>query len=223
MSPLANTPARRALWASGAATFSEIIRLPFLQQLSDGSLKLVCFQYYVAQDSLYLRDFSRGLALLAAKAPDDAARSLLCSHAANAVAVEQALHAGFTSDWTPEATEAFREFSPTTLLYTGFFLRAVHERPFLEALAAFLPCYWIYLEVGKTLVAKGSPDPLYNRWIQTYAGDEFAGVVEEVLKVFDAAWITATEASRAEALKAFARGAQLEKRFWNAAWNLEQW
>jgi hypothetical protein len=48
-----------------------------------------------------------------------------------------------------------------------------------------LPCYWIYWEVGKELLRRGSPDSRYQRWIDTYGGEEFADIAREVLAATD--------------------------------------
>ena len=40
-------------------------------------------------------------------------------------------------------------------------------------LAALLPCFWIYAEVGKDIVSKSVPNNPYQAWIDTYAGEEF--------------------------------------------------
>ena len=74
---------------------------------------------------------------------------------------------------------------PTTLAYTSYLLRSCHQGSFAEGLAAVLPCYWIYAEVGTALLARGSPDPLYARWIATYGGEEFGRIVADVLAVVD--------------------------------------
>ena len=63
--------------------------------------------------------------------------------------------------------------APTNLAYTSYLLAVAYGSPFHEALAALLPCYWIYWEVGKELERAGSPNPLYKRWIGTYASEEF--------------------------------------------------
>ena len=42
---------------------------PFNQELANGSLSIEKFGYYIEQDTLYLRDFSRSLAVIASKAP----------------------------------------------------------------------------------------------------------------------------------------------------------
>ena len=107
-------------------------------------------------------------------------------HAAGALKVERALHESFFADFglTPEAVAA-TPLAPTNLAYTSYLLAVAYGSPFHEALAALLPCYWIYWEVGKELERAGSPDPLYARWIGTYASEEFGSVVRAVLACAD--------------------------------------
>jgi len=213
---------RDELWGTIAAdVFPAILAHPFVRGLTDGSLPKEAFRYYVEQDARYLREFGRGLAELGAKAEDDDAFMMFCDHAKNTLVVERALHAGFLSGWGADLSPV--EAGPATVLYTGFLRRAVAERPFAEALAAFLPCYWVYLEVGRALVPQGSPDPLYQRWIDTYAGDEFAKVVAEVLTVADASAGELTPAGRERAKALFRRGGELEWQFWDAAWRQQAW
>ena len=44
-----------------------------------------------------------------------------------------------------------------------------------------IPCYWIYWEVGETLLEHGSPNALHKKWIETYGSEEFGALVEAVL------------------------------------------
>ena len=139
------------------------------------------------QDALYLREFARALSIAAARAPEDDWIVMFNEHAAGALKVERALHEGFFKEFglTPDEVAA-TPLAPTNLAYTSYLLAVAYGAPFHEALAALLPCYWIYWEVGKALERAGSPDPLYARWIATYASDEFGDVVRAVLAVTDA-------------------------------------
>src|SRR5207247_6919289 len=105
-------------------------------------------------------------------------------HAAGALKVERALHESFFKEFglTPDAVAA-TPMAPTCLAYTSYLLAVAYGAPYHEAMAAVLPCYWIYWEVGRQLERAGSPDPLYARWIGTYASDEFGGVVRAVIDV----------------------------------------
>ncbi len=51
--------------------------------------------------------------------------------------------------------------TPTPLAYTGYLSKTAALSDYPEVLDAVLPCYWIYWEVGKALIERGSPNPLY--------------------------------------------------------------
>ena len=147
-----------SLWLSIRDIYGRILRHPFIQGLTDGSLDEEAFRFYVIQDALYLKDYARGLALLGAKAPEDRWLMMFADHARDAIVVERALHEGFFKDWQMTDEDVYSTpMAPDNLLYTSYLLRTAYERPFPEALGGFLPCYWIYGEVGKELEKHGSP------------------------------------------------------------------
>jgi len=213
-----------SLWAEGSATYQAILKHPFLLGLTSGSLDPQRFAYYVAQDAHYLRDYARALAVVGAKAPTHAAAGMFARHAAGTLDVEIALHEGLLPQLglDPTALDAI-PLSPTTLSYTSYLLATVHGGSFTEGLAAVLPCYWIYARVGAALLDQGSPDPRYQRWIDTYAGEEFASIVTDVLTFADAHGLDLGAAEDARARKHFAITSRYEWMFWDAAWRLEQW
>src|SRR5499433_493952 len=152
------------LWDGIRPIYDAILRHPFLRGLTDGSLPRESSQFYAVQDALYLRDFARALSLTAARAPKEDWIIMFNEHAAGALKVERALHESFFAEWglTPEAVAA-TPLAPTNQAYTSYLLAAVYGAPFHEAVAALLPCYWIYWEVGKALERAGSADALYAR------------------------------------------------------------
>jgi thiaminase/transcriptional activator TenA len=212
------------LWSSVEPTYGAILEHPFLTGLTSGSLDEACFAYYVAQDALYLRDYARALAVVAAKAPTHADTGTFARHAAETVVVELALHETLLP-WLgiDPATIASVPVSPTTTAYTSYLLATVYSGTFAEGLAAVLPCYWIYQRVGAALVERGSPDPRYQRWIDTYAGDAFAAVVADVLAVTDRVGASLNDSERSRAAVHFATTARYEWMFWDAAWRREAW
>lgn len=212
------------LWQSIEEVYARTLEHPFVRGLTDGSLPVETFRFYVVQDAHYLRDFARGLALLGAKAGDDDQLVLFCEHARNAILVERSLHDGFFREWDLRAEQVYATpVAPTCLLYTSYLMRVAHERPYHEGLGAFLPCYWVYLRVGKELERRGSPDPLYQRWINTYASEEFEAIVDGVLHLVDAISSHLTAAQRADLGRHFVTSARLEYHFWDMAWRREQW
>src|SRR5260370_8332122 len=80
--------------------------------------------------------------------------------------------------------------APVHYAYTSHLMATALRQPFAYGLAAVLPCYWIYLEVGKELKKKGSKNPDYQRWIDSYSSEGYAQEVAAVLAIMD------TEAAR---------------------------
>ncbi len=204
--------------------YHSILTHPFVKGLTDGSLTDAAFRFYAIQDALYLRDFARGLSLLAAKAPTDDTSVMFNEHAKNAIVVERALHGSFFDKWNLTSQEVYATpQAPNNVLYTSYLLRVAYERPFHEGLGAFLPCYWIYWEVGKELERLGSPIPIYQQWIDTYAGDEFADVVQQVIALTNSVAETLTAAARERIAEHFVMTSRFEYMFWDMGYRQQTW
>jgi thiaminase (transcriptional activator TenA) len=212
------------LWADIRPVYGAILAHPFLTGLTDGGLDGDVFADYVAQDVHYLRVYAQTLALVAAKAPTLADTAMFARHAAEVYHVELALHGellpalGLDSaavDATP--------VSPTTKAYTSYLLATAYDGSFADGLAAVLPCYWIYAEVGAELLDRGSSDPRYQRWIDSYGGDEFAATVTEVLELADRTGPTLTPVEDAVARGHFVTTSRYEWMFFDAAYRRETW
>jgi thiaminase/transcriptional activator TenA len=212
------------LWKSIESIYTAILRHPFLRGLTDGSLARASFRFYVVQDALYLRDFARALSIAAARAPQEDWIIMFNEHAAGALKVERALHESFFREFglTP-ADIAATPRAPTNLAYTSYLLSVAYGAPFHEALATLLPCYWIYWEVGKELERAGSPDPLYARWIGTYASDEFGGLVRSVLDVTDRTAERLQPAELDAMRRHFLATSRYEWMFWEMGYRRESW
>ncbi len=212
------------LWKAIGPIYAAILAHPFVRGLTDGSLPRESFRFYAVQDALYLREFARALSIAAARAPADDWIIMFNEHAAGALRVERALHEGFFAEFglTPEAVAA-TPLAPTNLAYTSYLVAVAYAGPFHEAVAALLPCYWIYWEVGKALESAGSADPLYARWIGTYASREFGALVRAVLDVTDrtAARLGTSEIDAMR--RHFVTTSRYEWMFWEMGHRREGW
>jgi thiaminase/transcriptional activator TenA len=172
----------------------------------------------------YLRDYARALAIVGAKAPTLEGTAMFARHAAEVFDVELALHSTLLPELglDPSQLSAMPP-TPTTQAYTSYLLATTYGGSFADGLAAVLPCYWIYAEVGAALLARGSSDPRYQRWIDSYGGDEFAATVRQVLELADRTGPTLTAAEETAARAHFATTARYEWMFFDAAYRREQW
>lgn len=223
-SPPATGSFSQQLWRGGAQTYAEILRHPFLTGLTDGTLDRDAFRYFVIQDSHYLRAYARALSLVSARATDPDAVALFAAHASNAIAVEKDLHVSLLQGLGLTQDDVEREGSgPTTTAYTSYLLGVCGTGTYAEAVAAVLPCYWVYREVGRELLAASSPDPAYAEWIDTYGSAEFDAVVESVLAVTDALGDDLGPSERRRCLEHFATTTRYEWMFWDAAYRQLAW
>ncbi len=212
------------LWAGILEIYASTLKQPFLNGLTSGNLDRQSFLFYVLQDTLYIRDYARALAMLAVKAPDEESIMLFSEHARACIEIERGLHDSLFADaGITDAMVASAEMSPTCQAYTSYLLSVAYARPYAEGLAAVLPCYWIYWEVGKYLAREGSPDPLYQRWIDAYADESFGDTVRAVLDITNDIAASATETTRQAMLHHFVTTSRYEWMFWNMGYRQESW
>ncbi|HEY3441438.1 MAG TPA: thiaminase II [Paludibaculum sp.] len=222
--PLTAQEFTRQLWEPIQPIYARTLQHPFLTGLTDGTLPRENFEFYLIQDTLYLRTFAQALNILASRSPRKDWALTLSRHAADALQEERELHVKILSSYgiTP-ARIAASEKAPTTLAYTNHLLASVQLNSFTEGLAAMLPCYWIYLEVGKDLVRRGSKNKDYQRWIDQYSGDAYAATVRQMLAIVDESARTASPRARRSAQHLFTLSARYEYLFWEMAWQREAW
>src|SRR6266849_11015294 len=171
-------------WEGTAALRAAIHRLPFNTELAAGSLRPERFRFYIMQDALYLAQYSRVLSLAAAKAPDTTSSQIFGHSALGAIAVEQRLHEHYLREFGIEpAAVAAAEPAPDCLAYTSFLLAAAHQEPWEVLVAALLPCFRIYWEVGCAIASQAAPDNPYRAWIDTYADPGFGEAVQRMIGV----------------------------------------
>jgi thiaminase/transcriptional activator TenA len=208
-----------------AALLERIVAHPYNRALVAGTLDAAIFAQYVVQDALYLVEYGRVLATLAAKAPD-AERVLQFSRATEgAIVVERQLHGGFFAQFGIEAAEAARATaSPACQAYTDFLHATVHRDGYAVGLAAVLPCFRVYHDVGRRLASEPqAADNPYAAWIATYSDDAFGEVVLAAESAADAAWEAAGATDRARMGAAYDRSVVYEWMFWDSAWRREGW
>lgn len=206
-------------WQSIEGVYAEIIKLPFLQELMDGSLAKEKFEFYLFQDSLYLAEFGRVMCGIATKLENAEYREAFLSFAGDTLDVEKALHQFYLQDVKKDL-----ELSPTCLLYTSYLHKQLSVGSVQEAAAAVLPCFWIYKKVGDYILEhqiKGENQ--YQNWIDTYGGEDFSKAVEKAISICNALAESASEELQVKMTDAFVKASKMEWMFWQSAYELEAW
>jgi thiaminase/transcriptional activator TenA len=194
-----------------------IFEHPFNAELARGVLSRERFCVYMQQDSLYLVQFSRALAIAAGRASREKDIETLLNASQNALLAERGLHEHYFAEYG--VNRETRE-NPACLGYTSFVLAVAALESLGEALAALLPCFWIYREVGNQ-IARGaaSPNP-YAKWIETYSDEAFSAGVDRFTELTDSVAAEASERERLRMEDRFMTASRFEYCFWDDAYHM---
>ncbi len=193
---------------------------PFVCGIRDGTLAADRFCFYVRQDYLFLIDYGRLLALACARAPRLEWMERFAEIAHSTLRTEMDLHRACAAEWGI-STAALEQERPRAVTrgYTDFLLRTAALGDFGELVAALLPCMWGYSELGQRLAQAQPPAAeRYARWIEMYAGEDFANLAHWCQDVCDEAAAGAAEEARRRMRDAFLASSQYELDFWEQAW-----
>jgi thiaminase/transcriptional activator TenA len=210
------------VWTETAQLQQAILDHPFNRALSDGTLDTDRFHFYLAQDARYLAGFSKALAAASTRADSDDDAVFYARSAQTALIAERTLHAGYLDgvDVSGIAT------APSALAYVSFLHSVALTGGYAELVAAVLPCFWVYANVGGHIAAQVGDDLAghrYQKWIATYADEEFAASVATAQAVADRVARAGGADVRDRMAAAFVRGCEYEWMFWDAAWRKEEW
>ncbi|MCL6600807.1 MAG: thiaminase II [Alicyclobacillus macrosporangiidus] len=202
--------------------WEESFRHPFVTELAAGTLPVEKFAHYVQNDAYYLQVFAQVQAMAAAKSGDLASLGRLAAHAQATVEAELALHQTFFGMLGIERDPLFLP-APTNHRYTTHLLTVAHLGTVGEIIAAILPCYWLYWEIGQRYKDSRPNHPIYDKWIQTYGDEWFGTLVNEQIERLNALAEAAPEAERFRMRRHFLISSTYELEFWNMAYTLERW
>ena len=193
-------------------------------RVADGSLDVQAFRFYLIEDAYYLREFARALTITGAKAPKEEWIVRLNADSIGTLEAERAMHASYFAEFGLSEEEVQnRSPAPTNLAYTNYLVATTFSRPFAEGLAAVLPCYWIYAEVGKTLAANGSPNRLFQRWIDEYASEGYDETVRTFLDIVDEVADGESARTRAAMIQHYMTTSRYEWMFWDMGYRQQAW
>lgn len=204
-------------WNSVKDVVEAIESHPFIQGLVDGTLPMESFKFYIIQDALYLKDFVKAILLASAKSRTNEERDTFLRHVLESSKVEESLHSSFLRKWGVRLDE--QEMSPVNKAYTSFLLSVAYSAHYAELLASILPCYWIYMHVGKLLLKRGSPVEEYRKWIFTYGGEEYERGVRWLLRLVDDLKVSREEEMRM--MLNFRLATIYEYMFWDSSFRRE--
>lgn len=205
------------LWQAILPIYQQILRHPFNAELAEGTLDEKRFIFYMEQDSYYLINFSRALAFIAGRALSSKTIHQFLNFSLGALVAERELHASFLpSNYNYDRIEP----SPSCMAYTQYLISTAATAPLEEAMAAVLPCFWIYRDVGRNIVTYCMHANPYARWIETYSSQEFSDGTDQAISLLDELASHCSIETLERMKKAFEYSSLFEWHFWDDAYKM---
>lgn len=205
-------------WSAIGDIRAAIDDLRFVRGLAEGSLDETAFTWYLAQDARYLRDYSRVLAEASKRAPTPTEQAFWASSANAAIATELDLHAR----WLPADRVFDARASGTTTEYVNHLLATAVRGSYDELVAAVLPCFWIYADLGSRLRQHATPTNPYAAWLTTYGDPDFEEANRQAVHIVTTRAAQAAADVRDRMKTAFCTSAHHELRFFAAPLDREE-
>lgn len=203
------------LWTSGRSLLVKMQSHPFNQELAQGILPVSAFTHYLQQDEHYIRDYTSTLQILAERVDNSLLRRDLDIYARDGLALEQAMHQVFFNRFQIKPVD---QQTPACSIYGTFLLENARNASVAVALAALLPCFWFYWEVGQSILAEAINNNPYQLWIDTYSGGEFQHQVESLLVHVNEQASRVDDKEKKLMRDAFITSSLLDLAFWDCAY-----
>ncbi|WP_087972265.1 thiaminase II [Oceanobacillus rekensis] len=197
---------------------------PFVQGIVDGDLPLDIFKNYIMQDIYYLKHYGKVHAFAAAHADDFHVSAKLAEKAKKTAEAELTVHKEHAKllKITDEEMENFKP-APTAYAYTSHLYRASLSGSLAQIVAAMLPCYWLYADIGLTYKDAKPKEKIYQNWLNMYASNGFQESTQEMIDLLDELAEKASEAEKEKFKEQFIIAKEYELAFWEMSYTFETW
>lgn len=191
---------------------------PFIQELGEGTLAYDKFEYYLDQDSLYLKNYKRCSSFLAYRVPPEH-QSFFLRSAPETINLEQAMQQSFSQIYDLKKS---KKITPALFNHIPYLLDICSTHPPSIGMAAMFSCLKVYDEIGlhlhNTMPLKQRPF-LFEQWIKHYNTEKHKASVNKATELFDLFADNATEITRNKMLETFYKSTQFELKFWDDVYN----
>ncbi|MBB3157864.1 hydroxymethylpyrimidine kinase/phosphomethylpyrimidine kinase [Microbacterium proteolyticum] len=196
-------------WDAAAQVRADVDACGFVRGLASGDLDRDAFTWYLGQDLLYLREYARVLARAAALAPTVDEQRFWAAASVSCLEEEAALH-------QTHVDPAGLEPAASTLDYTDHLHAASTVGSYAVLVAAILPCFVLYTDIGARWRGTFAADHAYADWLTAYGDEAFATSSAQAATIVDAAARAASESERSAMAGAYDRSMALELAFFEA-------
>ena len=205
-------------------SWEQSLNHPFVQGIVKGNLPLDTFKYYILQDIYYLKHYGKVHAIAASQAEDFDITALLAEKAKKTAQAELTVHNEHARilNITDEDIKNFKP-APTAYAYTSHLYRATMFGHLAHSVAAMLPCYWLYADIGKKNEHANPEVQIYRNWIKMYASEEFQNSTKQMIDLLNSLVENMNDHEKEQVKEQFVIAKEYELHFWEMSYTYEKW
>jgi thiaminase (transcriptional activator TenA) len=204
-------------------TWQEILDHNFIKELSNDTLPMNKFVFYLLQDHYFLYAFSKVLQSAKLKVDDNKMREWLEILSFNTINSEMKMQRDllYSLGLTPPSIDLATIIpSKATLDYISFLEGVPSVGKFSEIVSAMAPCPWTYMEISQKLLKTSIKNKVYKSWVQFYSSDESFKQVAEIQQVLNLLSEEENQQCHQRMINHFAEACKYEFHFWEMVYNL---
>ncbi|EFR88901.1 tena/thi-4 family [Listeria marthii FSL S4-120] len=204
--------------------WQETLRHPFVRSLADGTLEKEAFHFYLLQDDYYLSHFEKVIE----KSVTQAGTEELAGEMRQVQGRLRQSELLMREQFYPRVGLTERDFSerkpaPTAYNYTSHLYRMADFGSFGVTIAALLPCYALYADMGKMYEGARSSEPFYQELLDSYVDENYQKVVLQQKRLVEQAASMADARELSLMKHAFQISVEMEWAFFDMAYKKQNW
>jgi thiaminase/transcriptional activator TenA len=203
-------------------TWNKILNHRFIIEISNDTLPMSKFIFYLKQDQLFLESFSNLLATAATVASDEDTRVWFQGLVESTTICEMQMQDEILGNL--EGDRGIIEVSArqTTRDYISYMKSVSDSKDLAIILSAMAPCPWTYYEISEILINNEIKTGAFKKWIGFYSSKESLQQVNETRQLLDNLGSEADEIKKITMKKYFTSSCNHELDFWNMAYSYMQ-
>lgn len=188
------------LWNSTEDIYKNILQSDFVTGIAAGTLSESSFNHYLAQDVLYIAHDTTAFKKVSERAYNTDEKEFFKQMSEDCMEIENALHDDFIKHFnTQAATSQSKAFKD----YCDFLDNCIWNDEYPVAVAALLPCFWVYGKAGMHIINTAVPDNKYQMFIDTYSGDDYTEYCRKFIEITERLAENASPQTQEKMQKAF--------------------
>ncbi len=206
-------------WTHCIDIIHNIEQCSFVEELSNGSLPIEKFIFYIEQDNIYLNNFSTRLQLAHQQITNPTAKNFLKTCMDNTLELEQGLHTYIAQTFNTSFNK-HAQLLPANIHYNQQTQQLISENKLHLTLASLLPCYWVYQHIGKRIFHKTINNNPFASWISVYGDIAFETEANTFRNICDEIAINCNTEQQNIMTHKFQIFTQLELELWDNSYTL---